>query len=222
MCGCGKRAILRIVIIITIISHTILPTGEFSLAKVESEQLIDSKRTRTVPNYSNTNWLSQRANKAPNNTESHKAKKARKTQEINGLPDNGSSFDINTKVRNSLKSPSTDGRSLRCSSSDDTQCGGDKPQERAQLRNTAELMKKRRLEVEEYSFDSLLEVTTIAGGVCLLQDLNDLIFVFYEKSLELKKIDPNNITKTYIYDVVFWVSTPGNSKNIVPTKKLKE
>jgi hypothetical protein len=127
-------------------------------AKGESEQLIDSKRTRTVPNYSSTNWLSQRANKAPNNTEGHKAKKARKTQEISGLPDNGRSFGISTKVRKSLKSPSADGRSLSCSSSDDTQCGGDKPQERAQVRNednTAELMKKRRLEVEEYSFDSL-------------------------------------------------------------------
>jgi hypothetical protein len=128
-------------------------------AKGESEQLIDSKRTRTVPNYSSTNWLIQRANKAPNNTEGHKAKKARKTQEISGLPDNGRSFDISTKVRNSLKSPSTDGRSLSCSSSsDDTQCGGDKSQERAQLRNednTTELMKKRRLKVEEYSFDSL-------------------------------------------------------------------
>jgi hypothetical protein len=115
--------------------------------------LIDSIRTKTVPNHSSTNWLSQRANKAPNNTEGHKAKKARKTQAISGLPDNGHSFDISTKVRNSLKSPSTDGRS------DDTQCGGDKPQERAQLRNEdnthAELMKKRRLEVEKYSLDSL-------------------------------------------------------------------
>jgi hypothetical protein len=93
-------------------------------AKWEGEQLIDSIRTKTVPKYSSTNWFSQRANKAPNNTEGHKAKKARKTQAISGLPDNGHSFDISTKVRNSLKSPSTDGRS------DDTQCGGDKPQER--------------------------------------------------------------------------------------------
>jgi hypothetical protein len=128
-------------------------------AKGESEQLLDSNRTRTVPNYSSTNRLSQWANKAPKNTEGHKANKARKTQEISGLPDNGRSFDIRTKVRNSLKSPSTtNGRSLSGSSSDDTQCGGDKPQERAQLRNednTAELMKKRRLEVEEYIFDSM-------------------------------------------------------------------
>jgi hypothetical protein len=31
LCGCGERAILRIVIIITIISHTIHLIGEFSL-----------------------------------------------------------------------------------------------------------------------------------------------------------------------------------------------
>jgi hypothetical protein len=62
-------------------------------AKGESEQLIASKRTRTIPNYSSTNWLSQRANKAPNNTEGHKVKKARKTQEITGLPDNEANED---------------------------------------------------------------------------------------------------------------------------------
>jgi hypothetical protein len=93
-------------------------------AKGEGEQPIDSIRTKTVPNYSSMNWLSQQANKAPKNTEGHKAKKARKTQEISGSPDNGRSFDIRTKVRNSLQSPSTDGRSLSCSSSHDTQCGG--------------------------------------------------------------------------------------------------
>jgi hypothetical protein len=127
-------------------------------AKGEEEQPIDSIRTKTVPNYSSTNWLSQRANKAPNNTEGHKAKKARKTQAISGSPDNGRSSDISTKVRNSLQSPSTDGRSLSCSSSHDNQCGGDKPQERVQLRNednTAKLIKKRRLEAEKYSLDSL-------------------------------------------------------------------
>jgi hypothetical protein len=81
-------------------------------------------------------------------TEGHKAKKARKTQD-SGSPDNEHSFDLSTKVRNSLQSPSTDRRSLSCSSSDDTQCGGDTPQERVQLRNediTAKLTKKRRLE----------------------------------------------------------------------------
>jgi hypothetical protein len=32
-------------------------------------------------------------------------------------------------------------------------------------------------------------------SISMFQDLNDLIFVFYEKSTELKKIDPNNVTK---------------------------
>jgi hypothetical protein len=120
-------------------------------AKGEREQFPDSNRTRTVPNCSSTttNWLSQWANKASKNTEGgHKAKKSRKTQEISGLPDNGRSVDISTMVRrDSLKSPSTDGRSLSCSSSDDTTlCGGDRPPERAQLRNeenTAELIIRR-------------------------------------------------------------------------------
>jgi hypothetical protein len=29
----------------------------------------------------------------------------------------------------------------------------------------------------------------------MLQDLNDLLFIFYEKSTELKKMNPNNVTK---------------------------
>jgi hypothetical protein len=29
----------------------------------------------------------------------------------------------------------------------------------------------------------------------MLQDLNDLVFIFYEKSTELKKPNPNNVTK---------------------------
>jgi hypothetical protein len=32
-------------------------------------------------------------------------------------------------------------------------------------------------------------------SISMFQDLNDLIFVFYEKSTELKKTDPNNVTK---------------------------
>jgi hypothetical protein len=96
-------------------------------AKGEGEQKIDSISTKTVPNYSSMNRLSQRANTAPNNTEGHKAKKARKTQAISGSLVNGRSYDISTKVRNSLQSPSTDDRSLSCSSSHDTQYGGDKP-----------------------------------------------------------------------------------------------
>ena len=31
--------------------------------------------------------------------------------------------------------------------------------------------------------------------ISMFQDINDLILVFYEKSNELKKIDPNNVTK---------------------------
>jgi len=31
--------------------------------------------------------------------------------------------------------------------------------------------------------------------ISMFQDLNDLILVFYEKSNEIKKVDPNNITK---------------------------
>jgi hypothetical protein len=119
--------------------------------------LLDINRTSTVPSYSSTNWLSKLANKAPMNTAGHKAKKARKTHESSGMTDNGKNYDISTMVRDSPKSSSTDGRSLS-SSSDDTLYGGDRPQERAQLRNednTAKLTKKRRLEVEEYSFDSL-------------------------------------------------------------------
>jgi hypothetical protein len=83
-------------------------------AKGKRVQLLDINRTSsTVPSYSSTDWLSQLANKAPMNTAGHKAKKARKTHEISGLPDNGRSVDISTTVRNSLKkSSSTDGRSL--------------------------------------------------------------------------------------------------------------
>jgi hypothetical protein len=139
-------------------------------AKGEGEQPIDRIRTQTVPDYSSTNWLSQRANKFPKNTEGgHKAKKARKTQEISGSPDNGHSFDTSTKVRNSLQSPSTDGRSLSCSSSHDTQCGGDTPQERVQLRNediTAKLTKKRRLEQsqEENQLDRTQEIPSLVDS----------------------------------------------------------
>jgi hypothetical protein len=120
-------------------------------AKGEGEEPIDSIKTKTVPNHSSMNWLSQRANKALKNTEGHKVKKARKTQATSGSLVDGRSSDISTKVRNSLQSPSTDDRSRSCSSSHDTQCGGDKPQERVQPRNkdnTDKLIKKRRLEAE--------------------------------------------------------------------------
>jgi hypothetical protein len=59
---------------------------------------------------------SARGQRRLQNTEGHNAKKARKTQAISGSPVNGRSSDISTKVRrNSLQSPSTDGRSLSCS-----------------------------------------------------------------------------------------------------------
>jgi hypothetical protein len=67
-------------------------------AKGKGEQPIDSISTKTVPNHSSMNWLSQRANKAPNNTEGHKAKNARKTQAISGSLVNGRSSNISTKV----------------------------------------------------------------------------------------------------------------------------
>jgi hypothetical protein len=35
-------------------------------------------------------------------------------------------------------------------------------------------------------------------SISMFHDLNDLLFIFYEKSNELKKIDPNNVTKKII------------------------
>ena len=40
-----------------------------------------------------------------------------------------------------------------------------------------------------------IDAVSFEKSISMFQDLNDLIFVFYEKSLELKKVDPNNITK---------------------------
>ena len=45
--------------------------------------------------------------------------------------------------------------------------------------------------------------------ISLLQDLNDLILIFYEKSLELKKPNPNNTTKK-----IYLRSLSGNKKTI--------
>jgi hypothetical protein len=148
-------------------------------AKGEGEQPIDSLSTKTVPNHSSMNWPSQRANKAPNNTDGHKAKKARKTQAISGSLVNGRSSDISTKVRNSLQSPSTDDRSLSCSSSHDTQCGGDKPQEKVQPRNednTAKLIKKRRLEQsqEENQLDRTQEIPSLVDSPIVDSPTNSL------------------------------------------------
>jgi hypothetical protein len=114
----------------TLVSPRVDSIGKVK-TKEKREQLLDIDRTSTVPSYSSTNWLSQLANKAPKNTAGHKAKKARKMHEISGMPDNGRNYDLSTRVRDRLKSSSTDGRSLSCSSSDDTLYGGDRPQERA-------------------------------------------------------------------------------------------
>jgi hypothetical protein len=40
-----------------------------------------------------------------------------------------------------------------------------------------------------------IDAITFEKTINMLQDLNDLIFIFYEKSDELKKPNPNNITK---------------------------
>jgi hypothetical protein len=40
-----------------------------------------------------------------------------------------------------------------------------------------------------------IDAISFEKSISMFQDLNDLIFVFYEKSLELKKVNPNNITK---------------------------
>jgi hypothetical protein len=40
-----------------------------------------------------------------------------------------------------------------------------------------------------------IDAVSFEKSISMFQDLNDLIFVFYEKSTELKKVDPNNVTK---------------------------
>jgi hypothetical protein len=123
----------------------VLPTVdkiEKAKAKGESEQWTSTKPS-TAPYSPSTNWLSKMANKAQTKTEGHKAKKSRMMT-----------------VKESLQSLNTDGRkqSSSSSSSVNTLCGESRPQKRAQLRNgdnTAGSMKKRRLEVEEYSLNSL-------------------------------------------------------------------
>jgi hypothetical protein len=124
----------------------VLPTVdkiEKAKAKGESEQWTSTKPS-TEPYSPSTNWLSQMANKAQTKTEGHKAKKSRMMQ-----------------VKESLHSLNTDGRNQSSSSSSssvNTLCGVSRPRKRAQLLhgvNTAGSMKKRRLQVEEYSLDSL-------------------------------------------------------------------
>jgi hypothetical protein len=40
-----------------------------------------------------------------------------------------------------------------------------------------------------------IDAVKFEKSISMFQDLNDLIFVFYEKSQEIKKVDPNNVTK---------------------------
>ena len=40
-----------------------------------------------------------------------------------------------------------------------------------------------------------IDTITFEKSICMFHDLNDLILIFYEKSKELKKKDPNNSTK---------------------------
>ena len=40
-----------------------------------------------------------------------------------------------------------------------------------------------------------IDAISFERTINMLQDLNDLIFIFYEKSTELKKPNPNNVTK---------------------------
>ena len=45
-----------------------------------------------------------------------------------------------------------------------------------------------------------IDAVSFEKSISMFQDINDLIFVFYEKSKELKKVDPNNVTKKiYLY-----------------------
>ena len=54
------------------------------------------------------------------------------------------------------------------------------------------------LKNEERNFLNIIkniDAISFDKTISMFQDLNDLILVFYEKSNEIKKIDPNNITK---------------------------
>jgi hypothetical protein len=59
-----------------------------------------------------------------------------------------------------------------------------------------------------------IDAISFEKSITMFQDLNDLIFVFYEKSLELKKVDPNNITKK------IYLRSNANKKTI--KKRYKE
>jgi len=40
-----------------------------------------------------------------------------------------------------------------------------------------------------------IDAISFEKSISMFHDINDLIFVFYEKSKEIKKVDPNNVTK---------------------------
>jgi hypothetical protein len=40
-----------------------------------------------------------------------------------------------------------------------------------------------------------IDAISFEKSISMFHDLNDLIFIFYEKTNELKKVDPNNVTK---------------------------
>jgi len=75
-------------------------------------------------------------------------------------------------------------------------------------------------EIKNYLLDScndtnylniIKNIDTIYFGktITMFQDLNDLILIFYEKSEELKKVDPNTCTKR-----IYLNSLNGNKKTI--------
>jgi hypothetical protein len=53
-----------------------------------------------------------------------------------------------------------------------------------------------------------IDAITFEKTINMFQDLNDLIFIFYEKSNELKKVNPNNLTKK------IYLSSNTNKKTI--------
>ena len=59
-----------------------------------------------------------------------------------------------------------------------------------------------------------IDAISFEKTISMFHDLNDLIFIFYEKKNELKKVDPNNVTKKIYF------SSNTNKKTI--KKRYKE
>ena len=59
-----------------------------------------------------------------------------------------------------------------------------------------------------------IDAISFEKSISMFHDLNDLIFIFYEKKNELKKVDPNNVTKKIYF------SSNTNKKTI--KKRYKE